>query len=78
MRLVLNIVGALVLLGGLAALGYALSLALPYLASDAGSPAVTLIYQKATFYGIVSIAAFGLTGLLIALAGAAYRPQATT
>ena len=78
MRLLLNFVGALVLVGGLAALGFALSLALPYLTSDASSPAIALIYQKATFYGIVSIAAFGLTGLLVAFAGAAYKPYTTS
>jgi hypothetical protein len=72
MRLLLNLLGVLALIGGLIALGYALSLALPYLNNDAGT---TLIYQKATFYGIVSIAAFGLTGLLIAFAGAAYSPR---
>ena len=78
MRILLNFLGALVLLGGLGALGYALYLALPYLNSDAGSAGITLIYQKATFYGIVSIASFGLTGLLIALAGSiGYRSKPT-
>ena len=69
MRLLFNLLGLLVLLGGVLALGYALSLALPYLASDAASATTAAIYQKATFYGIVSIAAFGLTGLLIAFPG---------
>ncbi|MHB8624905.1 MAG: hypothetical protein ACYDBJ_11925 [Aggregatilineales bacterium] len=78
MRILLTILGALVLIGGIAALGYALSLALPYLNNDANSVGVALIYQKATFYGIIAIACFGLTGLLIAVAGSVgYRSKPT-
>lgn len=77
MRILLNIIGAVVLLGGLASLAYALSLALPYVNTDATSTVLAAIYQKATFYGIVAIACFGLTGLLMAAASAAYRPKPT-
>ena len=79
MRILVNLIGALALIGGLVALGYALSLALPYLNNDVNSATATLIYQKATFYGIIAIASFGLTGILMAAAGsAAYRSKPAT
>ena len=77
MRSVVNILAALVFLGGVAALAYALYIALPYVNSEPNSPLVSAIYQKATFYGIVSIACFGLTGLLMAAANSIYRPRPT-
>ncbi len=77
MRTVLNIVGTIALVGGLAALVYALIIALPYLNTDAISAATGGIYQKATFYGVVAVAAFGFAGLCMANASAvAYtRPK---
>ena len=77
MRTVVNILAALAFLGGLAALGYALIGALPYWNSELNAPLLGVVYQKAMFYGIVSIACFGLTGLLIAAAGSVYRPKST-
>jgi hypothetical protein len=77
MRILLNLLGALTLIGGVVALGYGLSLAVPYLNNDATVGAA--IYAKATFYGIVSVALFGLTGILMAAAGSvAYRAKPTT
>ena len=69
MRMLLNALGVLGFIGGMAALIYALAIALPVV-NDTG----TAIYPKVTFYGIVAVAMFGFAGLCIANAGRVYLP----
>lgn len=65
MKVLVEIVGAVVLVAGIAALLKALSTPGGYAMSGASAIQATQVYTEATFYAVVSVAAFVLAGVLL-------------
>jgi hypothetical protein len=64
-KLIFNIIGALVLVGGIAAIGLALWTPHKYYLDGASAIQATQVYSEATYYAVIAVAAFVLAGVLL-------------
>lgn len=65
MKVITTIVGALVLFGGIALFMMAIITPQKYPLTGASALQIAQVYSEATFYGVLSIAAFVLSGVLV-------------
>lgn len=65
MKVITTIVGTLVLFGGILLFIAAITTPQKYPLGGASALQIALVYAEATFYGVLSIAAFVLSGVLV-------------
>lgn len=65
MKVITTIIGTLVLLGGIVLFIAAIITPQKYPLSGASAIQIAQVYSEATFYGVLSIAAFVLAGVLV-------------
>lgn len=64
MKIVYDVIGALALLGGIGLLGLALYTPTKYSLVGASAIQISQVYSEASYYGVMAIAMFALTGIL--------------
>lgn len=69
MKVLVEIVGVLALVGGAFLLFRAVTYPGGFALSTASAVQITQVYSEATYYGVLSVAAFVLAGVLLLAAG---------
>ena len=65
MKAIVEVVGAIVLVGGIIALVKALSTPGSYAINDASAIQISQVYAEATYWAVIAVAAFVLAGVLM-------------